>query len=462
MAVDLRALEPIYSKLPEVAPPPKPLTLKQKLMWVGFALIAFYTLSYIRPFGYDAAAASQTIEFFQVVLASNIGSVLTAGIGPIVVASIILQLFVGSGIIEVDLSTPEGRRAFMGTQKLLAVIFSIFEGFVFTGSYVKALPGMEWIVALQIAMGSIILMYLDELVMKWGIGSGISLFIAANVSRSMLWRGFGYSPYAKGYFFQLLDSIAAGNIVNIITTMLPFITTLLVFALVVYAEGIHVDIPITWARARGVGGRYPVRLLYLSNIPVILAAALFANIQLWAFLAKDTPIAPFLGTYELRNGRWVITGGLAYFTKPPYDLVTKLVAAAFGQPYATLWFDILHAIIYAILLTLTSVVFGYLWLELSGMGPKQIAEQLVRSGFSLPGFRRDPRVVEQVLEKYIPTVAILGSAFVGLLAAFTDVFGALASGMGILLAVTIVYRFYELLMRERMLEQYPMLAKVIG
>jgi len=460
--VDLRALEPIYSKLPEVAPPDKPLTLKQKLMWVGFALVSFFVLSYIHPFGYNAAAASQTIEFFQVVLASNIGSVLTAGIGPIVVASIILQLFVGSGLLKADLSTPEGRRAFMGTQKLLAIVFSIFEGFVFTGSYVRALPGMEWLVALQIAFGSIILMYLDELVMKWGIGSGISLFIAANVSRAMIWRGFGYSPFHAGYFFQLINSVLAGNMLNIVTSALPFITTIIVFLLVVYAEGIHVDIPITWARARGFGGRYPIRLLYLSNIPVILAAALFANIQLWAFLAKDTPLAPFLGTYKLQGGRWVITGGLAYYTKPPYDLVTKLVASLFGQTYPSLWFDILHAIIYAILLTITSVAFGYLWLELSGMGPKQIAEQLVRSGFSLPGFRRDPRIVEQILEKYIPVVAILGSAFAGILAAFTDIFGALASGMGILLAVTIVYRFYELLMRERMLEQYPALAKVLG
>ncbi len=460
--MDLRALEPIYSKLPEVAPPDRPLTLKEKLMWVGIALVSFFVLSYIRPFGLDTQAAAQTVEFFQVVLASNIGSVLTAGIGPIVVASIILQLFVGSGIIHVDLSTPEGRRAFMGTQKLLAILFAIFEGFVFTNSYVRALPGMEWIVALQIAFGSIILMYLDELVMKWGIGSGISLFIAANVSRSMFWRGFGYSPYAKGLLFTLIDSITTGNFVGIVQSLVPFINTLIVFALVVYAEGIHVDIPITWARARGVGGRYPIRLLYLSNIPVILAAALFANIQLWAFLAKDTPIAPILGTYTQEDGRWVLTGGLAYYTRPPTGFLTKLVVAAMGQPYATLWADLLHALVYALLLTLTSVLFGYLWLELSGMGPKQIAQQLIRSGFSLPGFRRDPRVVEQVLGKYIPTVAILGSAFVGLLAAFTDILTALSSGMGILLAVTIVYRFYELLMRERLLEQYPALARVIG
>ncbi len=460
--MDLRALEPIYSKLPEVAPPDRPLTLKEKLMWVGIALVSFFVLSYIRPFGFDSQAAAQTVEFFQLVLASNIGSVLTAGIGPIVVASIVLQLFVGSGIVSVDLSTPEGRRAFMGTQKLLAILFAIFEGFVFTNSYVKALPGMEWLVALQIAFGSIILMYLDELVMKWGIGSGISLFIAANVSRSMFWRGFGYSPYGRGLLFSLIDSVVAGNLVGIVENLVPFINTLIVFALVVYAEGIHIDIPITWARARGVGGRYPIRLLYLSNIPVILAAALFANIQLWAFLAKDTPLAPFLGTYTQEGGRWVLTGGLAYYTRPPTGLLTKLVVAAMGQPYATLWADLLHAIVYALLLTLTSVFFGYLWLELSGMGPKQIAQQLIRSGFSLPGFRRDPRVVEQVLEKYIPTVAILGSAFVGFLAAFTDIFTALASGMGILLAVTIVYRFYELLMRERLLEQYPGLAKVIG
>ncbi len=461
--MDLRALEPIYSKIPDIAPPKKPPSLREKLLWTGAALLLFYIMGHITPFGISGEAV-QTLQFFQIVLASNIGSIISAGIGPIVVASIILQLFVGSGILSVDLSDPTQRRAFMGTQKLLAMLLSIFEGFVFTNSLVPAQPGMEVLVALQIALGSIALMYLDEIVMKWGIGSGISLFIAAGVARGMFWRAF--NPFSatptSGVVWDLISKATTGDPFALVDLLL-IVNTILIFAIVVYAQGIHVDIPIAFARVKGAGGRYPIRLLYLANIPVILAAALFANIQLWAYLAKDTPIGPFLGTFERIDNRYELTGGLAYFTKPPRDLLIDVVRGLIThQIPSELPFRILHAIIYTVLLTLTSILFGMLWLDISGAGPKEIAQQLVRSGFTIPGFRRDPRVVERVLERYIPVVAFLGSAFVGLVAAFTDVFGALASGMGILLATTIVYRYYELLMREKLFELYPQLRRFMA
>jgi len=454
---DLRRLEPLYAKLPEVEPPKVPLTLRQKLMWTAAVLLTFFVLGYIRPYGVSQAAAEQ-LAFLSVVLASRIGSIITAGIGPIVLASIILQLFVGAGIFSVDLSRPEGKKAFTGTQKLLAILLSFFEAWVFTRSYLIPAPGMLWLVVLQVAFGSILLMYLDEVVMKWGIGSGISLFIAGGVAKTMFVRTFGPQ---NSVIIDIINAFSTGNLTQLIQPLWLITATILVFLLVVFAEGIQVEIPITWTRAKGYGGRHPIKLLYLSNIPVILAAALFANIQLIAYLVQGTPLAPILGVYDPTTRQFV--GGLAMFTQPPRTLLTELVnTIIYGQAYPALWLHIVQAIGYLILLTLTSVLFGYLWLELSGMGPKQIAEQLVRSGFTVPGFRRDPRVVEKVLERYIPVVAILGSAFVGALAAFTDIFGALASGMGILLAVDIVYRYYQLLMRERLFEQHPELAKVLG
>jgi len=459
-----RTVEKLYSLLPEVAPPPTPPTLKEKLLWTGAALVLFFIMGYVRPWGLSAAANEQ-LNFFAIILASSLGSIITAGIGPIVLASIILQLFVGSGILNLDLSRPEDRVYFTGLQKLLAIVLAFFEAFVYTKSYLIPVPGFEWLVILQVALGSILLMYLDELVMKWGIGSGISLFIAGGVAQRIFVRLAG--PEGS-VLEELVAALTAGSLAQVLVPLWLIIATVIVFLLVVYAEGIHVEIPITWARARGVGGRYPLKLLYLSNIPVILAAALFANIQLIAYLTKDIPyISWILGQYReipTENGvQYELVGGLAYFLNPPAGLIEKLITTLVtGVPYEGLGMDILRALVYMILLTTTSVFFGKLWLELSGMGPRQIAEQLVRSGFTVPGFRRDPRVVEKVLERYIPAVAVLGSALVGFLAAFTDVFGALASGMGILLAVSVVYRYYEILMRERLLEQHPQLEKVLG
>ncbi len=452
-------LERFYSWIPEVASPKTPPPLKQKLLWTGAVLLVFFVLGYVRPWGVSPQA-QETLSFLNTVLASQIGSLITAGIGPIVLAAIILQLVAGSGMWNIDLSSPEGRKEFMGMQKLLAIILSFFEAWVFTKSYLVPVPGYEWLVVLQVAFGSILLMYLDEVVMKWGIGSGISLFIAAGVSKRMFVRAF--LP-GDGEFWKLLNFLASGNLIAAIYPLWLFVATILVFLIVVWFEGVQVEIPITWARAKGVGGRYPVKLLYLTNIPVILAAALFANIILLGQISQGTVLEPIFGHYDPQTHQWT-SFGLAYFVTSPYSeqLIKNLAAAMAGAPYPGLWRAVIHAIVYAVLLTLTAMAFGWLWLELSGMGPKQIARQLVQSGFTVPGFRRDPRVVEKVLERYIPVVAVMGSAIVGLLAAFTDTFGALASGMGLLLTVDIVYRYYDLLMREKLLAQYPQLGKVLG
>ncbi len=461
----INALRPIWEALPEIRAPGRTLTFKERLLWTLAVLVTFYILSMVRPYGL-VSVRGMAPEAFQLILASNLGSVVALGIGPIVIASIVLQLLVGSRLIDIDMRSDEGRRTFMGMQKLLAILFALFEAWVYTSSgFLQAAPGLEVILALQIALGAVILMYLDEVVLKWGIGSGISLFIAANVTKAAFWMGFGIYP--ESYLMKLIDSITTASPTWWIN-LLPYLITILVFLLVVYAEGIHIDIPIALSYGRGAGGRYPIKLLYLNVIPVIFAVALFANVQLLAYLAKDTPLAPFLGKYQEvvgENGAvsYQLVGGLAYYLQPPYQLMNDLsVWIGSGKMPSTLPKDLFHAIVYIVLLTLTSVVFGILWIELAGFGPRQIAEQLASSGFGIPGFRRDPRVLEKVLQKYIPTIAVLGSAFVGFLAGFTDVFRGLTSGMGILLAVEIIYRYYEIIMRERVLELYPALKKVLG
>ncbi|NPA86848.1 MAG: preprotein translocase subunit SecY [Candidatus Diapherotrites archaeon] len=453
----------IGRKLPEIRPPEVPPDFKTRLMWTLVVLVSFYILSLIPPYGLQAVRGLAP-EAFQLILASNLGSILAAGIGPIVIASIVLQLLVGSGIIQIDMRSQEGRAKFMTIQKVLAIFFSFFEAWIYVSTgFLQAVPGLELIVALQVALGSIFLIYLDEIVLKWGIGSGISLFIAANVTRAAMWNGFGIHP--ESYLMGLINAISTASPIWW-TYLIPYIITILVFLIVVYAEGIHVDIPIALSYGRGAGGRYPIKLLYLNVIPVIFAVALFANIQLLAYILKDTPISVILGQYRevpTETGvTYELVGGLAYYLQPPYKLMDDIILLlTTGQVPSTLVPNLIHAIIYILLLTLTSVLFGMLWIELAGFGPKQIAEQLASSGFGIPGFRRDPRVLEKVLEKYIPTIAILGSAFVGFLAGFTDVFRGLASGMGILLAVEIIYRYYEIIMREKVLEMYPALKKVL-
>ncbi|EQD42235.1 preprotein translocase subunit SecY, partial [mine drainage metagenome] len=81
-------------------------------------------------------------------------------------------------------------------------------------------------------------------------------------------------------------------------------------------------------------------------------------------------------------------------------------------------------------------------------------------GWQIPGFRRDPRIVESVLNRYIPTVTVLGSVFVGFLAAVATLTGAIGTGMGILLTVGIIYMVYQQLEQERLFDTYPILKKI--
>jgi preprotein translocase subunit SecY len=124
--------------------------------------------------------------------------------------------------------------------------------------------------------------------------------------------------------------------------------------------------------------------------------------------------------------------------------------------------ELAHVFVYIISYVVLCVVFGRFWIETTGMSAKDVAEQLKDSGLLIPGFRRDPRIIEKILDKYIPMITILGSIFVGLLASFADLTGALGTGTGILLTVGILGSLYETLEREKMFELYPELKKIVS
>ena len=439
------------------------------------------------------------------VTASKIGSLITVGIGPIVLASIFLQLFAGAKIINVDMSDPEQKRTFQGVQKILAVLLCIFEAAVFVifaritltplfpmlGEGTDALgvlhaPYTMAIVIFQIAMGSLILLYLDEVVSKHGLGSGISIFIAAGVALAIVGGTMQVFTDPNSGVFAALASGSAEALPNALLSLLPVFFTVLVFMVVSYAEGVKVEIPLAFDRARGLGSRFPIKLLYVSNIPVILASALLLNMQFFAIglAGKDWCITgkydPTSQTFDKCSGGFNLVqaiayvgndnqlhDGLLYFISPIYRPLQGNYGAYFGHIInsTTPLFGIpewVHVIVYIIFMMCLCVVFGQFWVETTGMGSKEVAEQLDNSGLQIPGFRRDQRIVEKVLDNYIPYIVVIGSAFVGLLAALADMTGALGTGTGILLTVGIIYRLYQDLENQRLFDSYSMLGGILG
>ncbi|HLD58467.1 MAG TPA: preprotein translocase subunit SecY [archaeon] len=448
--------EKIAKYLPEVKTPATKPPLTRKLMWTAIAVVLFFIMGNITLWGLESSAGER-LGALQTILASDVGTLISAGIGPIVLASIILQLAVGSGLIKLDLTSPRGKSQFQSTQKLLGIVLCFFEAAVYTLSgLLLPMPGFAPLIILQVAMGSIILLYLDEVVSKYGIGSGIGMFIAGGVSASFFWQIFR-PPIVNqlrpellqgGLIVQFVSSLGAG--VNFLL-FLPVIVAIAIFLIIVFAEGMHVNIPITMG-VKGTGGRFPVKLLYISNIPVILAVALFANLQLWAGMTAKIPI---IGT---------IMGGIQWATTSQYNLFYDTIVRVMGEGFnglAAMGPLLLQEFVYVIVLVVVCVVFGIFWVQMGGQGPEAVAKQLQSSGMSIPGFRRDERIIQKVLERYIPTITILGSIFVALLAAFGDMsLGGLSSGTGILLTVGIVYRLYEELAREQMIAMHPILGKL--
>src|SRR3989338_7034011 len=108
------SLAKIMSFFPEVKHPvEKKLSFNVKLKWTLAVLGAFFILANVPLFGLAANALSR-FEYLAVILGTDFGSIISLGIGPIVMASIILQLLVGAGILSINTSTPEGKKKFKG------------------------------------------------------------------------------------------------------------------------------------------------------------------------------------------------------------------------------------------------------------------------------------------------------------------------------------------------------------
>nr|MDO8109733.1 preprotein translocase subunit SecY [Candidatus Sigynarchaeota archaeon] len=343
--------------------------------------------------------------------------------------------------------------------------------------------GAITIIFLQLMASGVIIILLDEVIQKgWGIGSGVSLFIAAGVAGQILWSAFSFFPaqgqdgYMHGAVIAFFQSIGNNDVGasfvrpgNLPTMTGVFLTTG-IFFIVVYSETIRVEIPLQYSGYRGFAGKYPIKLMYVSNIPVILAQALYANVLFFGQLLagpnsalrpkaeSDNPVLWFIlnliGSYPAdytagSSQQFQFTGGLIYYLTPPRGL-----EAVAGDP--------IHAIVYFVIFLFLCIYFGQIWVDVSGLAPRDIAQQILDSGMSIPGFRKSAKPIERILKRYIPTLTILCGIIVAVLAFVADAFNALGSGTGILLTVGIMHNYAEQISKEAAAEQYPALRGFLG
>jgi len=469
-------IKSVGTVLPEIPKPEKKPSLNERFVWTAIALVAYLVMATTPLYGFSSVGANDQLAFLRVVFASTQGTLMELGIGPIVTSGLILQLLVGSDIIKLDMSDSADRAIFGSATKFLTIIVIVGESlaYIYGGALGSLGQTQALVVFVQLFIASLLVLLLDELIQKgWGIGSGVSLFILAGVCQTVLWYTFapvpfevsagvsayfGFIPYTISAFFtNTLPSIVVRDFKY--PSLLTFALTIVMLLVLVYIEGIRVELPITSIKYRGFQGVYPIKLLYVSNIPVILVSALGANVTFFSrilnnyFGANPPSWMKFIAVFPVSTNSTTTSsypiGGITYYMTAPQG-VNQTIA------------DPIHSVIYLLYLVGMAVLFARLWVEIGGLNPRAVAKNLMDADVQVPGFRRTGLSIEQMLNRYIPTLTIIGGILIGLVAGVSDLFGVFGTGIGILLMVDIILQYYQMLLKEQVEEVSPALAGLIG
>ncbi|HEX6561758.1 MAG TPA: preprotein translocase subunit SecY [Nitrososphaera sp.] len=466
-----RVIRSASAYVPQVPKPKKKISLTEKFAWTGIALLIYLVMGQIPLYGVTSDPKFDFLAFARVIFAAQQGTLMELGIGPIVTAGLLMQLLKGSDLIRLDFKNPDDRSLFTSATKIVTIIVIVAEGSLYGISVYGPLVKEPYIigsVVAQLISASILVMLLDELVQKgWGIGSGLSLFIMAGIAQTILWSVFSPFPAnaSTGEPTGILPytifavSHGSGDDALLRSGQLPSIfglgLTVAVILVLVYIEGIHVDIPIVSTKYRGFTAVYPIKLLYTSVIPVILSSALIANAvfmgqMMWANYNPNNTNPAFNWIAQFQpNSPQTPTGGILYYITSPRSF--DHVAA-----------DPARAVIYVIFFVTIVTVFSRLWVELGGLSAKTAAKNLLDADVQVPGFRRSENSVESLLNRYIPSLTIISGVIIGLLASLSDILNVYGSGTGILLMVNIMVSYYQTLVKEQVDTYMPKLAALLG
>jgi len=448
----------LLKNLPEViSPTEKKLSFNIKLKWTVIILVSFFIMSNIALYGL-ANNALERFEYLAVIMGTSFGSIISLGIGPIVMASIILQLLVGSKILEIDTSTADGKKFFQGLQKLLVFFFIIFEAIIYVIMRgLEAHQGFAWLVILQLILGGLAILFMDELSTKWGFGSGVSLFIAAGVGWRLMTASFGFlGPEGNfqptGKVITFIISLMAADSQGAMLSLAAILATVILFLLVVWAQSLKIEIPLTYDRIRGYSMKWPLQFFYASVIPVILTAALIANLQLFGGLLQNWLGHPtFFG--NIVNGQAV--SGFLYWVNST-NIVGRLIQGSWE------WKLLVQTLGHVVFFMFFSSLFSIFWVKTSGMDAESQANNILKSGLQIPGFRKDKRILESILSRYVMPLTVMGGLAIGLLASLANILGALVGGTALLLGIMIIFQFYQNIAQQHAMDMNPALKKMMG
>ena len=251
-----------------------------------------------------------------------------------------------------------------------------------------------YLIIIQLVVAGIIVLLLDETLQKgYGIGSGISLFIAVNICENIIWKAFspftitnesGNTEYEGAIISTIHLLLTRPNKISALqkafyrssgTNLFNLITTFVVFLVVIYFQGFKYEIQICHKNDKGNYRTYPIKLFYSSNIPIILQSALVSNLYFFSQILykryRNNFIIKLLGQWQdVEAGHSVPIGGLVYYISPPNNILE--IAR-----------DPFHTIFYIAFILISCALFSKTWIDVSGSGVSDVAKNLTDQGYSI-------------------------------------------------------------------------------
>lgn len=405
--------------------------IRNRLLFVVAAFAVFRFLASIPIPGVDQVALAQFLNNNQFLGLLNIFSggglsnlsIVMLGVGPYITASIIMQLAtVISPKVKAMYSEEgeQGRTRFMSISRMIAVPLSVLQGVAFltlleSQGIVTTLTPFDFIVnVVLIAAGSMLLMWIGELITEFGIGNGVSLIIFAGIVASL-----------PAGISQALFTASAANIPAYVGFALLAVLVILAVVLVSEAER---SIPIHYARqvrgaSNGAPTYLPVRLLQAGVIPIIFALSLLLLPQM-ALSALSA-----IGVTGIAQA----TAAYAAFSANPWQ----------------------HGAVYFVLV----VMFTYFYTSIT-FEPKKVADNLQKSGAFVPGVRPGPET-ERHIGNIVTRITLPGALFLGLVAVIpfivqglTGITAVLVGGTALLIAVNVVLDLIRKVDAQASLREY--------
>ena len=463
----LKLCAPILQLMPNVPKPHSKVPLKKRLVYTAAALGLYLVCTLMPLYGVKRIAGGDPMYHLRLLTASSKFTLMELGISPIVSSSMILQMISGFGILKRDNSDPESVALFEAAQKLVGLLMTAFQAIsaVVTNQYGSvAEVGKFGCVAIvvQLILAGVVVILLDELLQNgYGIGSGISLFIATNICTNIVWQIFSFhsANYGRGIeyegaliaLFHLLivrkDKLRAlreamfrshlPNIANVFSTVL-------IFSAVIFFEHIKINIGLQTTMNRQQPQPFEIKLFYTSNTPIIVQSTVVQQLCSFSKIIAnhwpDSLVTRILGVWQspeqgLDDSYAIPVSGLAYYLQAPRDVRQTIT-------------DPLHTIIYLIISLSTAGLIAYYYINIGGQSAQDVARNLKQQHLTIVGRRDDEKAIVKLLNKYIPTTAALGGILTALLSFIADFIGAFGSGTGIILAVSIIYQFSEEVSKE--------------